>query len=162
MFMMQGYAAMGDTIASRGITLGAMRGAQAIEDGADRQLMDTPFGERVEVGLRELYDRVWALLDDHRLDVLGVTHALEQHLTITGDDVRAIIEGREGSLVDGRAYHDPVFRQQLLDYHDVAAAAHRDHADVDALLPRTPALALTPGGNGHPAMDHETEGDPSP
>jgi ATP-dependent Zn protease len=162
MFMMQGYAAMGDTIASRGITLGAMRGAQAIEDGADRQLMDTPFGERVEAGLKDLYDRVWALLEAHRLDVLGVTHALEQHLTITGDDVRAIIEGREGSLVDGRAYHDPVFRQQLLDYHDVAATAHRDHTDVDALLPRTPAMALTPGGNGHPAMDHETEGDPSP
>jgi len=149
MFVMEGYAAMGDTIASRAVNFGAIRGAQPVEDGSDRQSLDSPFGERIESGLARLYERVWTLLDEHRIDVLAVAHALEAHLTITGDDVRAILDGREGSLVDGRVYHDPVFRQQLLDYHESALSAHREHTEIEHPLPQTPAMALLPGGNGH-------------
>ncbi|MEX0983439.1 MAG: AAA family ATPase [Actinomycetota bacterium] len=149
MMVMEGYASMGTTIASRAVTFGGLRGAQPVEDGTDRQMLDTLFGERVEAGLARLYERVWALLDEHRIDVLAVAHALEAHLTITGEDVRAIIEGHEGSIVDGRIYQDPVFRQQLLAYHESALVAHREHDEIAEPLPQTPAMALPPGGNGH-------------
>jgi ATP-dependent Zn protease len=147
--LMEGMFAMGDTIASRAVTLGALKGAQPIEDGTDRQLLDSEFGQRVEANLRALHDRVWLLLDEHRIDVLAVAHALEVHRTITGDDVRAILDGREGALVDGRAYHDPLFRQRLTDYHASAVQARVEHSDVSEALPEAPVMALPPGGNGH-------------
>jgi hypothetical protein len=78
-----------------------------------------------------------------------VANALEVYRTITGDDVAAVVDGIEGSLVDGRPYHDPVFRQQLLDYHAAAVQAHRDHDKVEGSLPEPPAMALVPGSNGH-------------
>jgi ATP-dependent Zn protease len=157
--MMEGMFAMGDTIASRMVTLGSFRGAQPIEDGADRQLMDGPFGRRVEARLETLYERTWTLLDENRLHVLAVAHALEVHRTITGDDVRAIVEGSEGPIVDGRVYHDPVFRQQLLDYHEAALAAHLAQSDVLVSVP-TPAPvagALIPQPNG---QESETTAQP--
>jgi ATP-dependent Zn protease len=157
--MMEGMFAMGDTIASRMVTLGSFRGAQPIEDGADRQLMDGPFGRRVEARLETLYERTRTLLDENRLHVLAVAHALEVHRTITGDDVRAIVEGSEGPIVDGRVYHDPVFRQQLLDYHEAALAAHLAQSDVLVSVP-TPAPvagALIPQPNG---QESETTAQP--
>ena len=94
---MLAYFAMGETIASRSVTLAGLRGpVQPAETGADRSLFDTEFGKSVEAKLRELYDRTMALLEEHRDDVLTVAHALETYKTITGDDVEAIIEGRRG------------------------------------------------------------------
>ncbi len=94
---MLAYFAMGETIASRSVTLAGLRGpVQPAETGADRALFDTEFGKSIEGKLKELYDRTMALLEEHRDDVLTVAHALETYKTITGDDVEAIIEGREG------------------------------------------------------------------
>jgi hypothetical protein len=121
--------------------------------------MDGPFGRRVEARLETLYERTWTLLDENRLHVLAVAHALEVHRTITGDDVRAIVEGSEGPIVDGRVYHDPVFRQQLLDYHEAALAAHLAQSDVLVSVP-TPAPvagALIPQPNG---QESETTAQP--
>ncbi len=57
-----------------------------------------------------------------------------------------MVEGETGTLVDGRPYQDPVFRQQLLDYHEAAVQAHREHAKVEGVpIPVPPALALAPG-----------------
>ncbi|MEZ5252127.1 MAG: hypothetical protein R2713_23835 [Ilumatobacteraceae bacterium] len=44
---------------------------------------------------------------EHRLQVLAVAHALETHLTITGDDVMAIIQATEGPFIDGRGATTP-------------------------------------------------------
>ncbi len=49
---MHAFYAMGDTIAARSVTLGAMRGAQPAETGTDRALFDTEFGKGVEAGLQ--------------------------------------------------------------------------------------------------------------
>jgi cell division protease FtsH len=67
--------------------------------------------------------------------VLAVAHALETYKTITGDDVAAVIEGHVGSLVDGRPYHDPGFRDRLDAYHSTVLAAHRAHAEVEGAIP---------------------------
>ena len=155
---MLAYYAMGDSIASRSVTLAGLRGpVSPAETGADRALFDTEFGKSVEAKLKELYDRTVELLTEHRADVLCVAHALETHKTITGDDVEAIIEGREGTNIDGRRYHDPRFVDELERYHVACLAAHRQHAGVQGAMPvpipPPPVGALAavqPGsGNGH-------------
>jgi ATP-dependent Zn protease len=130
-----GYAGMGDTIASHAVTLGGMRGGMVIEDGADRNVFDGEFGKQVEAKLRELYDATWDLLEEHRADVLAVAHVLETHKTVTGDDIAAVIDGTVGPTVDGRAYHDPAFRQMLENYHAAALRAHREHGGVATPIP---------------------------
>jgi len=133
---MLAYFSMGDTIASRSVTLAGLRGpVQPAETGADRALFDTEFGKSVEAKLRELYDRTMALLEEHRDDVLTVAHALETYKTITGDDVEAIIEGREGPNIDGRRYHDPRFLEELEAYHVACSAAHLQHGVVAGTIP---------------------------
>ena len=130
-----GLAGMGDTIASHMVTLAAFRGAQAIETGADRNMFDGEFGKQVEAKLRELYDRTWDLLEEHRADVLAVAHVLETHKTVTGDDIAAVMEGTVGPTVDGRPYQVAGFRQMLENYHTAALRAHKEHAGVDAMIP---------------------------
>lgn len=147
--MMEGFWAMGETIGSYSVNLGAMKGAQPVEDGTDRAMLNSEFGQRVEAKLRELYEQTWSILEEHRADVLAVAHALESHKTITGDDVAAIIEGHRGSLLDGRPYHDPAFRERLEAYHAKVLAAHRAHAEVEGAIPvpMPPAPSELVGGS---------------
>jgi cell division protease FtsH len=133
---MLAYYAMGETLASRSVNLSSFRpGAMAIESGADRALFDTDFGKSVDAKLRELYDRTMSLLEEHRADVLCVAHALETYKTITGDDVEAIIEGREGPNIDGSRYRDARFIEELEAYHAACAAAHWQHGGVEGTIP---------------------------
>jgi cell division protease FtsH len=133
---MLAYYAMGDTLASRSVNLSSFRpGAMAIESGADRALFDTEFGKSVDSKLRELYDRTMSLLEEHRVDVLCVAHALETYKTITGDDVEAIIEGRVGPNIDGSRYRDARFIEDLEAYHAACAAAHWQHGGVEGTIP---------------------------
>ncbi|MGH3850868.1 MAG: hypothetical protein ACRDRT_14400, partial [Pseudonocardiaceae bacterium] len=76
------------------------------------------------------------LLRGDRLAVLAVAHALETHKTISGDDIEAIVEGRQGPLVDGRVYSDPGFAAVIEAYHEQAMSAHREHGHFDIPLPR--------------------------
>jgi cell division protease FtsH len=133
---MLAYFSMGETIASRSVTLAGLRGpVQPAETGADRALFDTEFGKSIERKLQELYDRTMALLEEHGADVLTVAHALETYKTITGEDVEAIIEGREGPNIDGRRYHDDRFLEELETYHVACAAAHLQHGGVEGTIP---------------------------
>jgi ATP-dependent Zn protease len=157
---MLAYYGMGDSIASRSVTLAGLRGSmQPAETGADRSLFDTEFGKSVEARLKELYERTVELLTEHRGDVLCVAHALEVHKTITGDDVEAIIEGVQGTNVDGRRYHDSVFLEQLEEYHRACVAAHRKHAGVEGSIPvpvppaPVGALAAVQPGSGNGQTD---------
>ncbi|MGH9181769.1 MAG: AAA family ATPase, partial [Acidimicrobiales bacterium] len=144
---MEGFAGMGSTIGSRGVTLGGMSGAMAIEDGSDRALLDGEFGKRVEAKLADLYDRTWRLLEANRREVLAVAHALEAHKTVSGDDVAAIIDGVQGPLVDGQPYGEPDFLVVAEEYHIKAVAAHQGHSRVELPLPLW--------ANGHRAKEFE-------
>jgi len=147
---MEGFAGMGSTIGSRGITLAAMSGANmSVEDGTDRSLLDGEFGRRVEAKLAELYDRTWRLLEANRREVLAVAHALERHKTVSGDDVAAIIDGVQGPLVDGRPYADGEFLAVAEEYHARAVAAHQGHSRVE--------LPLPVWANGHRPGERELE-----
>jgi ATP-dependent Zn protease len=128
--------AMGTTLSSREVTVGSIGPVNfKIEDGADRLVMDGPFGQAVEAKLRELYERTVSLLEENRHEVLALTHALEVHKTISGEDVAAILEATEGPTVDGRMYWQSGVPQVLEDYHRAALVAHQTNSPIDRELP---------------------------
>ena len=150
--LMLGYWAMGDTVASHGVSKLAISGQRSGtgEDGTDRNFLESDLGRRVETKLEEMLQVTIELLRENRREVLAVAHALETHKTVSGDDVGAIIEGRQGTLVDGRPYQDPAFIEEVERYHEAALAAHREHAAVDATMPVTVGATRGNGsGNGH-------------
>ncbi len=102
---------------------------------------------------------------ENRFEVLAVAHALEAHKTLTGDDVRAIIEGEDGPLVDGSIYRHGGFREAAEEYHRRAVEAHQTHNRVGIALPVL--LALGPGegdhgSNGETAHDADADGTDEP
>src|SRR5437588_3726506 len=134
---MVGFHGMGDTVSSHGASLGFLgrRPGVIVEDGTDRQFLETEFGQRVEAKMRELVGRVTTVLEQDRRHVLSLAHALETHKTISGDDVVAVIEGGAGPLVDGRPYHDPDVMDTLELYHASVLNAMREHSRVEQPLP---------------------------
>ncbi|MFG1999914.1 AAA family ATPase [Spirillospora sp. NPDC048911] len=139
--LMEGYWGMGSTISSHAIsnqlgmgTPGAGgKGAKEAEKEMRRALAD-----RIEDQLTALLKQVERMLEEDRAAVLAVAHALETHKTLQGEDVLAVIDGREGPLVDGRIYADPAFRRELEAYHQAALAAHGGRTPVQLTLPASP------------------------
>jgi ATP-dependent Zn protease len=152
--LMLGYWSMGDTVASHGVSKLAIvgSGVGTAEDGTDRNFLESDLGKRVEAKLQAMLEVTTQLLRENRNEVLAVAHALETHRTVSGDDVEAIVEGRQGPLVDGRPYKDPGFSDEMERYHEAALEAHREHARVDLSMPvpaLTGATAPDERGNGH-------------
>jgi cell division protease FtsH len=156
---MEGYWGMGSTVASHGVTHkvgiggGGKPGSGKDKKEREQSLLEGGLGTRIEVRLDELLLRAKQLLQDNRLEILAVAHALETNKTVTGEDIEAIIEGRRGALLDGRPYHDPRFLEEAEAYHLEAVKAHRQHAGVAAPMPQlhpaTPeAAAFSPDPNG--------------
>ena len=110
--MMEGYWGMGSTVASHGVThqLGVGGGGRPTgDDEHERELLQSAaLGQRIEENLGRILDETVELVRQNRHEILAVAHALEQHKTLAGEDVVAVIEGTEGPLVDGRVYHDAV------------------------------------------------------
>jgi ATP-dependent Zn protease len=92
----------------------------------------------IEDKLQELYARTVAVLEVNRREVLAVTHALEVHKTLSGEDVIAVIEGTEGPTVDGRGYLEPEFVAELEQYHRMAVEAHKVVHERPPALPQIP------------------------
>lgn len=121
---------------------GGMLGQSGLVAGGVPLVEGVPFeGETaraVEAKLEELYDRTVEVLAANRREVLAVTHALETHRTLSGEDVVAVIEGTEGPLVDGRGYVDPDFVADLEAYHGRAVEAHKVVHERPPALPTLP------------------------
>ncbi|HEX2043348.1 MAG TPA: AAA family ATPase [Acidimicrobiales bacterium] len=132
--MMEGWWGMGTTVASHGITQRLGRSGRGDERTAF-DLVEWNLGKEVEAKLGELLERTKQLLAENRQAVLAVAHALETHKTVTGDDIRAIIEGRPGTFVDGSPYGGDEFAAVAEEYHAKVLAAHKGHGRVDVPLP---------------------------
>jgi ATP-dependent Zn protease len=152
---MEGYWGMGHTVSSystaRRLEVGSPgggRGGPPKGESTEKVLREA-LADRIEDKLAELLDQAEGILRENRTSVLAIAHALETHKTLTGEDVEAVVEGREGLNVDGRVYRDPVFVESLEAYHAAAAGAHRSHTSVK--------LALPPGGRR--ALPAAEEGD---
>src|ERR1700751_1594654 len=142
---MVGFWGMGSTVSScstaRRLEVGAPGGGQGgrKKKGQDPETeMRHALADRIEDNLNGLLARVREILTENRAQVLCLAHALETHKTLTGDDVVAVIEHRQGPLIDGRPYGDAAFVQRLEEYHRGAAAAHREHSQVPLSMPAAP------------------------
>jgi hypothetical protein len=152
---MEGYWGMGHTVSSystaRRLEVGSPGGGRGgpPKGESTEKVLRAALADRIEDKLAELLDQAEVILRENRTSVLAIAHALETHKTLTGEDVEAVVEGREGLNVDGRVYRDPVFVESLEAYHAAAAGAHRSHTSVK--------LALPPGGRR--ALPAAEEGD---
>ncbi len=146
---MEGYWGMGSTVSSHGasrqLEVGAPGGGRP-KSGADAAAeMRRALADRIEDNLTRLLGEVEEILRQHRQDIMCVAHALETHKTVSGDDVAAVIEHRQGPVIDGRPYSDPAFVQRLEEYHEAALSAHHEHGKVRISLPEIPRpLAMAP------------------
>ena len=136
--LMEGYWGMGSTVASHGVTheVGIGGGGKPGKGGEkEKDLLESNLGYRIEGKLAELLHRTDELVRENRMEILAVAHALETSKTVTGEDVQAIIEGRQGPLIDGRVYRDPQFLESAEAYHAAAVAAHKAHSRPTMPLP---------------------------
>jgi ATP-dependent Zn protease len=150
---MEGFWGMGSTVSSystaKRLEVGTPGGGQGgrKKKGQDPEAeLRRALADRIEDNLTGLLTRVERLLTENRGQVLCLAHALETHKTLTGDDVLAVIEHRQGPLVDGRPYGDASFVQRLEEYHVGAADAHRAHSKVPLSLPAAPSPVWVPQG----------------
>jgi cell division protease FtsH len=135
---MEGYWGMGSTVTSHGVThrVGIAGGGRpGVGDEKEKDLLKSGLGQRIEETLESLMQRTEALLAENRVEVLAVTHALETNKTLTGDDIKAVVDGTPGPLVDGTEYHTPEFAEQANEYHERVVVAHQQHSSVDIPLP---------------------------
>jgi cell division protease FtsH len=87
--------------------------------------------------------------------VLAIAHALETHKTISGEDVTAIFEGRQGPKINGRDYHHPSFLEVADRYHNEALLAHRSTGRVEVPLPvLIPTVGQLVNANGQLPPPH--------
>jgi hypothetical protein len=131
---MEGYWGMGESVASHAASKPTAAAAMQLND-VSRNVLETDFGRRVERILAGIVERTRSVLEQNRLEVLAVAHALEAHKTLTGDDVIAVVEGHVGPLIDGRPYRTPQFRELVENYHAKAVAAHKQQGKVELPLP---------------------------
>ncbi len=137
--VMESAYGMGDTIAAQAVVQELIGGGGGYASPIDREDQDgrhrANMGNRIEMRLTKILDEATMLLHENRLMVLAIAHALETHKTISGDDVAAIFEGRQGPKVNGRDYHHPSFLEVADRYHNEALAAHRMTGRVEIPLP---------------------------
>ena len=132
---------------ARGLAGAGQRGP--VSDGRDRNVLETQLGRRAE-------DRLRAALPGGRGASSRRTAARcwpsptpsRRTRRSPGEDIEAIIEGRQGPLVDGRPYVRPEFLADAEAYHEVALAAHRRQSSID-IAAAGPGAAWPPARNGH-------------
>jgi ATP-dependent Zn protease len=118
--LMSGRWGMGGKLRSREKPTD-MTGSGMAENGADP--------DEVEALLEAARVRAREILEARRSDVLALSHALEAHRTLDGDDVQAVFQRRSGPHVDGAMYTEQVLAE-LEQYHTEVRDAVRENRDV--------------------------------
>jgi cell division protease FtsH len=139
---MEGFWGMGSTVSSystaKRLEVGAPGGGRGgtLKKGQDPEAeVRRALADRIEDKLAALLGRTEEILREDQNQVLALAHALETHKTLSGEDVVAVFERRQGPVVDGSPYADEAFLSQLRDYHQAAARAHREHSQEQLNMP---------------------------
>lgn len=133
--MMEGYWGMGATLTAHDVVQQMAGRGVGYRPGRTVDKDAIQLTNRIETLLQLIFEKATRLLAENRTMVLAIAHALETHKTISGEDIAAIMENRQGPKVDGRPYHDPVFVDIAENYHRMALEAHRRTGEVDLPLP---------------------------
>ena len=135
--LMEGHWGTGSTISShasnRRFEMGSPGGGKG-KDESEKQ-MRMALSDRIEENLSRLLTEAEEILRNNRNQVLALAHTLETHKTLSGEDVAAVIDGVQGSLVDGRPYTRPELLAEIEKYHEASVVAHREHRVPDVHLP---------------------------
>jgi cell division protease FtsH len=135
--LMEGHWGMGSTISSHASNRRFEVGAPGGRKGKDDSVKDIrrALADRIEDNLSGLLTQAEKILKKNRNHVLALAHALETYKTLSGEDVAAVIEGTQGTIIDGRPYKNPRFLAQIEKYHEAALVAHREHRTPDVSIP---------------------------
>ena len=135
--LMEGHWGMGSTISSHASNRQFEVGAPGGGKGGNKTAKDIrgALGDRIEDNLSGLLAKAHEILVINRNEVLALAHALETHKTLSGEDVAAVIDGLQGSIIDGRPYKNKEFLAQIEQYHSAALVAHREHRTPDVVIP---------------------------
>ena len=135
--LMEGHWGMGSTISShvsnRRFEMGSPGGGKGKEDTEKQMRM--ALSDRIEENLSQLLIQAEAILRENRNQILALAHALETYKTLSGEDVAAVIDCTQGSIVDGRPYLNPAFLAEIEKYHEASVVAHQEHRIPDVHLP---------------------------
>jgi hypothetical protein len=101
--------------------------------------------DNVDTRLNELYERTWALLDEHRHEILSLAAILEEKKTISGDEVSEIMGSTPGEL----AMRQPSGWQAVT---DEVGAQRREEALARRLV-GVNGHSEAEGANGHPEAE---------
>jgi ATP-dependent Zn protease len=101
--------------------------------------------DNVDTRLNELYERTWALLDEHRHEILALAAILEEKKTISGDEVSEIMGSTPGEL----AMRQPSGWQAVT---DEVGAQRREEALARRLV-GVNGHSEAEGANGHPEAE---------
>lgn len=133
--LMEGHWGMGSTISSHASNRRFEIGSPGGTKGGSSKELRGALGNRIEDHLSELLKKAEKILKENRSQVLALAHALETYKTLSGEDVSAVIEGVQGSIVDGRPYRNKAFLTQIEKYHKAALVAHREHLTPEITIP---------------------------
>ena len=133
--LMEGHWGMGSTVSSYASSRRMELGAPGGQKPNDSKEMRRALADRIEDNLASLLAKSEEILKANRNHVLAVAHALETYKTLSGNDVHAVIEGRQGDTVDGSVYANPNNLALLEEYHQSALVAHKEHRKPDLPLP---------------------------
>jgi len=121
------------TVSNHRFDLGAPGSAKTGKDDAAQ--LRTALADRIKSNLASLLVKAEQLPLENRSHVLALAHALETFKTLSGEDVAAVIDQTQGSIIDGRPYASPDLMAQIEKYHDASLVAHREHRKPDVALP---------------------------
>lgn len=135
--LMEGHWGMGSTISShasnRRFEMGSPGGGKG-KDDTEKQIR-VALSDRIEENLGKLLVQAEEILLKNRNQVLALAHALETYKTLSGEDVVAVIDCTQGSIVDGRPYLDSGLLAAIETYHEASVIAHQEHRIPDVRLP---------------------------
>lgn len=125
---MESHWGMGTTLASHSVLMDGGAGGAVVRDkSSDKSAPSGHIGERVETRLRELYEVTGVFLKQNRIEILSLAHALEAHGTLSGADIEAVIDSRQGPSIDGTVYSRRDVQQSLEAYHGDVLQAHKSN-----------------------------------
>ena len=134
---MEGHWGMGSTVSSHASNRRNEVGAPGAGKGKDDSGKEirVALADRIENNLSSLLNRAEVILRENKNKVLALAHALEVNKTMTGDDVKAVLNFEAGPLIDGRPYGNEENIAAIVKYHEAAVIAHKEHKKPEISLP---------------------------
>ncbi|MDP3173420.1 MAG: hypothetical protein Q8M88_03175 [Phenylobacterium sp.] len=113
--------------------MGALTGGKDKNDAATK--IRQTLSNRIEDILSRLLIEMDNILEKDQLQVLTLAHSLEIFNAHSGDDLVAVIEGIQGTIIDDLPHKDRRILAKNEKYLEAALVAHRDRHTPEVPIP---------------------------